>query len=179
MTMEECSEKWLIQIEKFICLIENEFLMLNEKQLTYRLHIRHCNIKELMTAIYHTNAGLLASLNPSLPVVEGIQKYKQTWVGRYFLSRAKVSRCLSKRENRFSLSKEIAPNRIFSDLLVQENKLKEVIYSGYRLDMNKKAVPFKLAGLIKLSLGETLDYIVIYQQRHFTRARYLLKIQQE
>ncbi len=37
MTIAECAERWLIQIERNICLLENEFFMLNEEQLNYRI----------------------------------------------------------------------------------------------------------------------------------------------
>ncbi len=67
---------------------------------------------------------------------------------------------------------------VFSGLLEQQNKLKDFISVIHRLDMNKRIVPFRLFGLIKLSLAETLEYIMLVEKSHFTLARHLLKLQQ-
>jgi hypothetical protein len=180
MTIEECTERWLIQIERIICLIENEFFLLNEEQLNYRLHVNRCNIGEIMSHLNNTNKRLILNLNQSIPMInaiEGKQEYAPGWAGRYFLSHARLNRCVSTTRNRTLPGEGSSVNTIFSALLEQENKLKELIISSTRLDVNRKVVPFWFSGILKLSLGETLEYLVHCQQSHFTQARHLLKIQ--
>lgn len=177
MTIKECSERWLIQVEKNICRIENEFCILNEAQLNYRLHIHHCNIKEIMGTLYHINASLLPYLSQPADIKNHGREYKPTLAGRYFHSRAWLSRCLNRKKSGLPLPDEVDSNRMFTGLLEQEKKLKEIISSCPRLDIHKKIVPFMLFGLIKLNLADTIEYIMICHQKYLTRARYLLKIQ--
>lgn len=179
MTRNECTERWMIQIERTICLIENEFLMLNEEKLGYRIHVHRCNIREIMDHLYFSNAGIIPSLNKGImlagPGAEK-QEYRPGWAAKYLLSHIHLSRCTRPRYNRPSLL--VPGNKVFYELLEQQNKLTEFISIMSRLDINKKIVPFRLMGIIKLSLAEAMDYLIVYQKHHFTLARHLLKIQQ-
>lgn len=180
MTIEECTIRWLIQLEKFICPIENDFIMLNEEQLEYRLHVRRCNIREIMDHLLDINTRLIQGMNQSIHLVkayEGRQEYAPGWPGAYFLSSAGFTRCSSRGKNRNFASEGNSGAHIFSALLQQENKLKDIISLSTSLDMNKKVVPFRLSGLIKLSLAETLEYNMLCQQSHFIQARHLLRLQ--
>ncbi len=181
MTIEECTERWGIQTEKIICRIENEFLLLNEKQLNYRIHVRHCNIREIMNCLYNSNARLLSEMDKSAPMAAsnaGSREFVPGWAARVFLSHACPDHCRVNRRNGLHPPEGPPGNTVFSGLLAQENKLKDFISSGSTLDMNKKVVPFRLFGIVKLSLAETLEYMMGCQQSHITRARNLVKIQQ-
>ncbi len=180
MTIAECSERWLIQTEKIICLIENEFGILNEDQLNYRLHVRHCNIKEIMNLLYVHNSRFIPALNQRKQMAHsdtGKQEFSPGWISGYFLSHARLIRCVSAGRNRSLPPEGISGKSIISGLLEQEYALKEFISSGSLLDMNKRILPFALWGLIKLSAAETLEYMMIYHQVYFARARHLLLIQ--
>jgi hypothetical protein len=180
MTTDECMEKWLIQIERTVCLIENEFLMLNEEHLDYRLHVHRCNIREIMHHLYFSNARLILALNQGIMVAdthEEKQEYTPGWTAGYLLSHIRLTRCPLSGRNK-KPSPGISGIKVFYGLLEQQNKLKEFISFISRLDMNKKIVPSGIFGIIKLSLAETMDYVILYQKHHFILARYLLKIQQ-
>lgn len=180
MTIAECRERWLIQTERNICLIENEFGILNEDQFNYRQHVRHCNIKENMNFLYVRNSRLIPAMNRCkhmVNTVAGQQEFSPGWISGYFLSHARFVRCISARRNRHLPPEGISGKIILSRLLEQEYKLKEFISSSSPLDMNKRIVPFALWGLLKISLAETLEYMMLYHQGQFTRARHLLVIQ--
>jgi hypothetical protein len=177
MTMDECRAGWLIQIERTICLIENEFLLLNEVQLDYRLHVHRCNIREIMNHLCFTNARLILALNQGIMMAndnEDKQEYVPGWTAGYLLSQARPTRCIRPGRNN-SFAPEM---KIFYELLQQQSKLKEFISVMSRLEMNKRMVPFRFFGIIKLSLAETMEYIILYQKNHFVMARHLMKLQQ-
>jgi hypothetical protein len=179
MTIDECAEKWSIQIERIICILESEFLMLNEQQLTYRIHVRGCNIKEIMNQLYKLNAGLLHKMNQGISIPnekKEKQEYEPGWPGKYFLSHTRFS-VIVKNEKMCFPSKSPAGNNVFHGILEQQNKLKEFISLSARLDINKKIVPFRLFGLIKLTFAEAIEYAVLCQKSHFAIARHLLKLQ--
>jgi hypothetical protein len=181
MTIEECAERWLIQIERIICLLENEFFILNEEQLNYRLHVRGCSIREIMNHLFLKNARLLVMIDHGIltdEINEEKQDYEPGLTARYLLSHLRFTRCLNPGRKVYLPSKRSIPANVMYRLLEQQTKLKEFISLRSRMDMNKRVVPFRLMGIIKLSLAETLEYTVLCQKNHFAVARHLLKLQQ-
>ena len=181
MTIDECAEQWLIQIERIICLLDNEFFILNEEQLNYKLHVRGCSIVEIMNQLYIINARLLVKMDQGMAMTEANedkQEFDPGWTARYLLSHSHFTRCINPgRKAYFPFKRNITGNVLFR-LLEQQNKLKEFIMSSARVDMNKKIVPFRLLGIIKLSLAETMEYTIRCEKSHFALARHLLKLQQ-
>jgi len=180
MTVEECNKRWLIQIEQIICLTGQEFMILNEGQLNYRLHVRHCNIRQIIMHLIQTNARIINRMKQSLPKAYALvknQEYKPSWAGRYFLAHARFTRCIYSGKRKNGQAAENSGVTNFTLMLNQESELKEIIALSAQLDMNRKVVPFRLSGLIKLSMAETLEYIMLCQKSHITLARHLLKIQ--
>ncbi len=134
-----------------------------------------------MNQLYAINSGLLSKIEQGIALSEaneGKQEFDPGWIARYLLSHSRFTRCMNPgRKEYFPLKRKITGSAMHR-LLDQQAKLKEHISSYARLNMNKRIVPFRLSGIIKLSLAETMEYAILCQKGHFAVARHLLKLQQ-
>jgi hypothetical protein len=180
MRNEEIVEQWLADSERLISLINSEFNSLNEEQLNYSVHIRHCNIRQIMQRLAKINALLIIAIERAIPEAKAsgsTQEYKPRCIVKYFLNRDRFIQCNRRGTDRNQHYPGLQDESVFAILTGQQNKLKELIALCRPTDINKRLVPFGLFGLIRLSIGETLDYLFICQKSHCRLARNILMLQ--
>jgi hypothetical protein len=180
MRVEELTGQWLADADRSICLIGNEFATLNEKQLSYRVHIHRCNIRQIMQHLVKSNVSLITGIEHALPeaITSGKQPgFKAGWIGKYALRRAENIRCIIRNPGITSPEALESAHGIITELIRQQNKLKDLIILCNKADLNIRLVPFMLFGLIKLSIGESVEYLFLCQKNHFRLARRILMLQ--
>jgi len=60
---------------------------------------------------------------------------------------------------------------VLSEFLAHQSQLLEVLQQAAAADLNRKAVPVEFFKLLKLRLGEALEFVVVHQQRHVQQAQ--------
>lgn len=182
MKMEVLSAHWLAETEQIIDWVQHTFIQLNEKQLTNNLHVSHCNIRQLMEHVLSNNQRLLACIECAILRAEsiGIQKeYNPSYLGKYILNQIGFTMCTAKIKSNEKLTYgKKSAETIFLEIIDQQNRLKDLITLCKSLDMNSRIVPFRLFGLIKLSIAEIIDFLILDQKKHFIMARHIRMLQQ-
>jgi len=94
------------------------------------------------------------------------------------LKTIRFNRCSTKRRSdQNNPDRKLSSEEIFSAIIRQQYKLREIIALSRDLDINRKIIPIQLFGLIRMSIAETLDYLFHYQANYFNTARHLLLLQ--
>lgn len=62
------------------------------------------------------------------------------------------------------------------EFLQHQQELLQLIYDARKVDLNKKAVPVEFFKLLKLRIGEALEFVVLHQERHVQQA---LRVKQQ
>jgi hypothetical protein len=144
------------------------------------VHVLRCNTRQILLHLLKCITPLIAALEHTLRLAETsgrLQGFKAGWIGKYALSRAEQFRCILKKYGFNKYDSREPGHRIIAELLIQQNKLKELILLCNRADLNKRVIPFLLFGVIKLSIGETMEYLILCQKSHFRLARRILMLQ--
>lgn len=173
MRAQELAAQLRADCDQIIYLINSDLSNLNEQQLAYSVHINRCNIRQIMQHLMNFNAMLIADIEKAICGMKpdgNHQVYKRHCLSKIALRRAERLRC-NRRD--FVRNHEYPPSRdenTFLILVNQQNKLKELIALGEQTAINKKVIPFRFFGLLKLSIGEALEYLLICQKSHFRLA---------
>lgn len=62
------------------------------------------------------------------------------------------------------------------EFLQHQQELLQLLYDARKVDLNKKAVPVEFFKLLKLRIGEALEFVVLHQERHVQQA---LRVKQQ
>ena len=62
------------------------------------------------------------------------------------------------------------------EFLKHQSELQQLLQNAKGTNLNKKAVPVEFFKLMKLRLGETLEFVVVHQERHIQQA---LRVKQQ
>jgi hypothetical protein len=57
-----------------------------------------------------------------------------------------------------------------TEFLNHQTELLDLLARAHRADLNRKAMPVEFFKLLKLRLGEALEFVVVHQQRHLQQA---------
>ena len=141
-------------------------------------------------------AQVLAHLNSYnryyLPHIEAAMKgrgsraaatkgFKPGWLGNYF-TQAMYSEVVSKKQitNKMKSPKDHAPapvqdvNAVVSEFLAGEKQLIALINNARQVDMAEVRVPISISRWVKISLGDTLRFLIAHQERHFLQISNIL-----
>lgn len=180
--MEIHSAQWIAETDRIIGLMQHEFIHLNEKQLHYKVHVSSCNISQIILHVLSTGKSLLNCIERAMPVAKSIvqqEEYKPGYLVKYLFNRMSIKKCRPKRKiDKYIDTREQSSENLFQKIIDQQMRIKELVTLSKSLDMNKRVVPFYLFGLVKLSIAETFDYLILYQESHFRMARHILMLQQ-
>ncbi|GAA4347749.1 DinB family protein [Hymenobacter saemangeumensis] len=59
---------------------------------------------------------------------------------------------------------------VVSEFLAHQTQLLDLLAQAQQADLNRKAIPVEFFRLLKLRLGEALEFVVVHQQRHLQQA---------
>lgn len=59
---------------------------------------------------------------------------------------------------------------VLNEFLNHQTELLDLLAHAHAADLNRKAVPVEFFRLLKLRLGEALEFVVVHQQRHLQQA---------
>ncbi|CAM3825035.1 DinB family protein [Pontibacter korlensis] len=62
------------------------------------------------------------------------------------------------------------------EFLLHQQELLQLLYDARKVNLNRKAVPVEFFKLLKMRLGESLEFMVVHQERHIQQA---LRVKQE
>jgi len=179
MRVEEFAAKYRANCDHFIGQLNSDISKLNEKQLNYSPHIKRCSIRQIMEHLVKLNNSLISAIEQAVSTMKtgGMQAdYKRGGLAKMAIRHAEHIHCYRGESGQDHEYIDSQDENIFLILVKQQNKLKELIALCEQADINKKVIPFWFFGLLKLSIGETLEYLFICQKSHFRLAKQIMML---
>ncbi|HTQ27252.1 MAG TPA: hypothetical protein VMI35_03955, partial [Puia sp.] len=70
--------------------------------------------------------------------------------------------------------KDPGGKEVLREFLQQMDTMHDIIRNAYSKDLEKIRIPFSLAGVVKLRLGDMLRYLVAYTERYVLEAQQVM-----
>lgn len=116
---------------------------------------------------YHPQ--LAQALTPARPAADQAVGY--SWLGRQSVGMMRPDN-----RKKHTTLKHMNPSgsrlgrEVLSEFLSHQTELLALLARAHHADLNRKAVPVEFFRLLKLRLGEALEFVVVHQQRHLQQA---------
>lgn len=146
-------------------------VLLNQRPAPASWSILEC-LEHLNRYSRYYNAALAKALASSRTVADPQAEVAYSWLGRKSVEMMRPANA-----KKSSTLKHMNPlgSRLGSDVLAEfdqhQARLLELLATAQGNDLNRKAVPVEFFRLLKLRLGEALEFVVVHQQRHVQQAQ--------
>lgn len=163
-------DKWKNEADRNLRIILEEFGQLNADQLNYSSHIYRCSIIEIMSNLSKVNDGIIAPLE--------IRRHYETRIREFRISRTRMMLLEYSRNHRCRKGQSTGhPADVFELLKYQQHQLKIQIDKLNNADLNCRLRTLRLFRIVKLTVGESIEYLLNCQWQHITQARRILMLQ--
>jgi hypothetical protein len=121
-------------------------------------------LAHMEAAIKKANKGTAATFSPG-------------WFGAYFTKMMYSNVAAGEISNKMKAPKDHRPmpqtdsNKAINEFLQGEAKLLELLALARQYNISKVRVPISISRLIKLSLGDTFNFLIAHQMRHFLQIK--------
>jgi uncharacterized damage-inducible protein DinB len=107
--------------------------------------------------------------------------FKSSWLGAYFIQMMEPSTG-TKKYKAFKghiPADRPEPHPTIARFLNQQNMLLQLLESSKRRDLNRVRIPISITPLVRLKLGDVLQFIIAHNERHLVQAMRNLKVVNE
>ena len=145
--------------------------LLNQRPAPASWSILEC-LEHLNRYSRYYNPALAQALPPPRPVPLVLPEVKYSWLGRKSVemmrpTNAKKSTALARLN---PLGSQL-DGHVLIEFDQHQARLLELLAQAHGTDLNRAAVPVEFLRLLKLRLGEALEFVVVHQQRHLQQAQ--------
>ncbi|WP_207436152.1 DinB family protein [Sabulibacter ruber] len=155
--------------------VRTEFLLLDSSALNFKPHATGWSILECLEHLNrysrfylpHVEIALSATATPLTP-----QEVRYSWIGKKSLEVVNPNGT-----KKHKTLKHMNPHNshltegVIDEFLQHQDKLLQLLATAAKADLNKKAIPVEFFRLLKMRLGEALEFLVLHQQRHLQQAQ--------
>ncbi|WP_210489582.1 DinB family protein [Rufibacter aurantiacus] len=156
-------------------IIQSEFLPLDSAALNSKPHATGWSVLECMEHLNrysrfylpHLERAINATATPLSP-----QPVRYSWIGKKSLDLVNPANA-----KKHKTLKHMNPHnsklttQVLTEFLQHQEKLLRVLASAAKADLNQKAIPVEFFKLLKMRLGEALEFLILHQQRHIQQAQ--------
>ena len=146
--------------------------LLNQRPAPASWSILEC-LEHLNLYSRYYNAALARALPPPHPAPLAPYELSYSWVGRKSVAlmnpaNAKKSTTLTRMN---PLGCSLDSSSVLTEFDQHQARLLELLAQAYGTDLNRATVPVEFFRLLKLRLGEAMEFVVVHQQRHLQQAQ--------
>ncbi len=151
-----------------------EFASLDLQQLNYKPGPDSWSILECLEHLnrysrYYNPA--LAKAIAANPASNPTPSINYSWLGKKSLDMVRPENM-----KKHKTVKHMNPNNshlglnTIQEFLQHQHQLLHLLHAAIGSDLNKKAIPVEFFKLLKLRIGETLEFVIVHQERHLQQA---------
>lgn len=163
-------DKWQDEADRNIRIILEEFGNLNADKLNYSSHIKQCSIIEIMSNLIKVNHQILNPFELRQPHRKRISKFRINNLRMLLLQYSGIHSCRKGQQSESATA-------VFELLSNQQKILKALLLKLNETDLNCRIGALSLFRIIKLTVGESIEYLMYCQWQHITQARRILMLQ--
>lgn len=168
-------------VQSIITDVEDEFLDLDESVLNYKSDPESWSILECFEHLNRYNRFYNDRFEQAIaasPQRKHDDEAKSGWIGRKFIAmmhpdnKKKIKTVKNMNPTIGSQSK--LTRSTIHEFLRHQHELVKILNTARGADLNKASIPVEFFRLIKMRLGDALQFVVVHQQRHLLQARAVL-----
>jgi uncharacterized damage-inducible protein DinB len=158
-------------------LVLEKLIPLNDAQLNWKQQKNSWSILECIEHLNRYNSYYLAAVSSAIERTDksSDQQLTSTWIGKKSIQMMHPSN--TKKQTTF---KKMDPahssisRNVLETFLRDQQKLTQLFLQIHELDVNAKKVPVEFFRLLKMTIAEGLEFIVVHEQRHMNQILRLL-----
>ena len=166
------------QTQSIIETVETKFLTLPETQLNLKPTGDKWSVLECFEHLNLYSQYYLTALETAIhnAVPSRPQDVKYTWIGKKSVAMMHPSN--AKKQKTF---KKMIPTRsrlttdVLATFLNDQQRILRLIEKASLLNVSKAVVPVEFFKLLKMNIAETLEFVIVHEQRHLIQAENVLK----
>ncbi len=145
--------------------------LLNQRPAPTSWSILEC-LEHLNRYSRYYNAALAKALAAPRPSADPLAAVSYSWLGRKSvdLMRPTNAKKQTTLKHMNPLGSRLGPE-VLAEFDQHQARLLALLAAAPAADLNRKAVPIEFFRLLKLRLGEALEFVVVHQQRHVQQAQ--------
>ncbi|MBC3540552.1 DinB family protein [Rufibacter sediminis] len=156
-------------------IIRSEFLPADAAALNFKPHASGWSVLECVEHLNRYSRFYLPHLERAITITQQpllSQAVRYSWIGRKSLD---VVNPLGSKK--YKTLKHLNPHnshltpQVLDEFLQHQDKLLHLLEAAAKADLNKKAIPVEFFRLLKMRLGEALEFLLLHQQRHLLQAQ--------
>ncbi len=161
------------RLQAIIRLTEQELQPLPEKDLNWKASAKSWSILECLAHLnryFEYYNGQLSQKIPAAPHSNKILDYQSSWLGKQVIhsidpQNVKKTKTLA----RYNPAKSQLDATVIQDFAQHLQVTQALLENAQRADLRQKSIPIEFFKLLKLSLGDTLIFLIYHTQRHLNQ----------
>lgn len=169
-------------VQSIITDVENEFLVLDEKVLNYKSTPERWSILECFEHLNRYNRFYNEKFEQRIATSSQSKSDEATssWMGRKFIAmmhpdNKKKIKTVKNMNPMLGLASKLDRSTLH-EFLKHQHALLRILDSAKRADLNRANIPVEFFRLIKMRLGDALQFVIVHEQRHLIQARNVLSV---
>ena len=166
------------QTHEIIRIVETKFQSLPDTQLNFKPSSDRWSILECFEHLNLYSQYYLKALETAISTATSSQpqEMKYTWIGK-----KSVTMMLPSNTKKQKTFKKMIPakSKLTADVLAtflnDQQRILKMIEKASLLNVSKAVVPVEFFKLLKMNIAETLEFVVVHEQRHVIQAENVLK----
>lgn len=178
MNSKELTDNLTEQVNEIIRITNESFLPLDDARLNWKESSAHWSILECLEHLNRYNTYYLGEITRGIalaPQLAGTVEVQSSWIGKKFISMMHPDNV--KKQKTFSRMNPVNSSltrEVLQKFLDEQNSLLNLLSLARNINPNKGNVPVEFFRLISLSIGDTLKFVIVHQQRHINQALHVL-----
>jgi uncharacterized damage-inducible protein DinB len=168
-------------VQSIITDVENDFRDLDETLLNYKPNPASWSILECFEHLNRYNRFYNEKFEQAIAKAsqnKNETEAKSNWLGRKFIAmmhpdNKKKIKTVKTMNPMLGLQSKLGRSTI-QEFLKHQHALLRLLDSAKRADLNESTIPVEFFRLIKMRLGDALQFVVVHEQRHLIQARNVL-----
>jgi hypothetical protein len=166
------------QTEKIIIAVETQFSSLPDEQLNYKPAADSWSILECFEHLNLYNQYYLTASETAITKAGGnsAPELKHTWIGKKSIAMMHPSN--TKKQKTF---KKMIPSRsklnrdVLATFLNDQQRILRLLQKSLSVDVTKSLVPVEFFKLLKMNIAETIEFVIVHEERHLLQGQRVLK----
>lgn len=166
------------QTETIINTVETKFNSQPDRQINRKPAADKWSALECFEHLNLYNQYYLAALevaigrsSPSQP-----QELKYTWIGKKSITMMHPSNVKKQKTFKKMIpAKSTLTHDVLATFLNDQQRILRLIEKSRQLDVTKSIVPVEFFRLLKMNIAETLEFVIVHEQRHLLQAENVLR----
>ncbi|QHL87851.1 DinB family protein [Nibribacter ruber] len=154
--------------------VQSEFLPLDAAALNFKPQPASWSILECLEHLNRYSRFYLPAFEKAIaqvPAAGSDEVVKYSWFGKKSLEMVNpASAKKHKTLQRMNPHNSQLSKAVLDEFLQHQDRLLQLLSRAATVDLNKKALPVEFFPLLKLRLGEALEFVVLHEQRHLQQA---------